>query len=141
LTSNAAKNYFDIKIHVKESDIDLLNHVNNTVYLKWAQDVAVAHWQALATKEQQANMIWVVTRHEIDYKSPAKLGDEIIAKTWVGKASEVIFERFTEISRASDKKILAKAKTLWCPISTKTGRIMRVDEDVRKRFSVTDDQD
>ena len=135
------RNYFDIAFPVKESDIDLLDHVNNTIYLRWAQDVAVAHWSAVATKEQQTNIIWVVTRHEIDYKSPAKLGDEIIARTWVGKATEVIFERFTEIIRASDKKVLAKAKTLWCPISTSTGKIVRVDDDVRKRFSVPDSQD
>ncbi|MFZ2322607.1 MAG: thioesterase family protein [Ignavibacteriaceae bacterium] len=130
-------NFFDIKISVEKSDIDLLNHVNNTVYLRWAQDVAVAHWRSLATEEQQANITWVVTRHEIDYKLSAKLGDEIIARTWVGKATEVLFERFTEIICVKDKKILAKARTLWCPISTKTGRIVRVDADVRKRFSVS----
>lgn len=136
MNNNLSTDCFEIKISVKKSDIDLLNHVNNTVYLRWAQDVAIAHWKAVATEEQQENIIWVVTRHEIDYKSPAKLGDDIIAKTWVGKATEVIFERFTEISRESDNKILAKAKTLWCPINTKTGRIIRVDADVRKRFSV-----
>ena len=141
MVTHTPQNHFDITISVKESDIDFLNHVNNTVYLRWAQDVAVAHWKAVATDEQQEKMIWVVTRHEIDYKNPAKLGDEIIARTWVGKATEVIFERFTEITRASDKKVLAKAKTLWCPISTKTGRIVRVDEDVRNRFSVPEEQD
>lgn len=131
-----AQNFYELKISIYESDIDMLGHVNNTVYLRWTQDVAVAHWQSLATDEQKANIFWVVTRHEIDYKQSAKLGDEIIAKTWVGTAAEIIFERHTEILRASDRKILACARTLWCPMSLKTKRIVRVDEDVRKRFSL-----
>ena len=57
MVTHNPQNHFDITISVKESDIDFLNHVNNTVYLRWAQDVAVAHWKAIATDEQQEKMI------------------------------------------------------------------------------------
>jgi len=129
---------FQIRIKVKESDIDPLGHVNNIVYLRWVQDAAVAHWRTAATEEQKENILWVVTRHEIDYKQAAHLGDEITVVTWVGKASELIFERYTEILRGSDEKLLAKAKTYWCPINRGSGKPMRVDPEVRIRFSVPD---
>src|SRR5512137_2825740 len=52
---------------VEAGDIDQLGHVSSTVYLRWVQDMAIAHWSAAATAEQQAGLIWVVVRHEIDY--------------------------------------------------------------------------
>ena len=37
---------FEHKFVVSPSDIDQLGHVNNVVYLRYAQDAAVAHWHA-----------------------------------------------------------------------------------------------
>ena len=45
---------FEISIAVLPSDIDGLGHVNNVVYVRWVQDVAVAHWNALSTPAGQA---------------------------------------------------------------------------------------
>jgi acyl-CoA thioester hydrolase len=126
---------FELDIRVLPSDIDELGHVNNVVYLRWVQDVAVAHWRAAATAQQQADVLWVVVRHEIDYKHPARLEDGIIARTWVGAATRSTFERHTEILRAGDRRLLVRARTLWCPIAPDTFRPMQVGEDVRERFS------
>jgi acyl-CoA thioester hydrolase len=90
-----------MRVSVVPADIDEQNHVNNTIYLRWVQDVAIAHWKSLAGAEARAAIGWVVLRHEIDYKLPANLGDEILLRTWVGKASRLTFERFTEIRRKS----------------------------------------
>ena len=117
-------------------DIDEQNHVNNTVYLRWVQEVATAHWQAIASSEAQGEIAWVVLRHEIDYKAPACLGDEIVLRTWVGKATRLTFERFTEILRRRDGQLLSKARTLWCPTNAQTGRPVRVPLEVREQFSI-----
>ena len=123
-------------VSVAGADIDQQNHVNNTVYVRWVQDVATAHWRAIAGAEAQGIVGWVVLRHEIDYKAPATLGDEIVLRTWVGKASRLTFERFTEIRRKSTYQLLSQARTLWCPISVRTGRPMRVPVEVREQFSI-----
>src|SRR5690242_19267631 len=90
---------FEMTVAVSAPDIDGLNHVNNTVYLRWVQEVAIAHWKSLAPAEAQEKISWVVLRHEIDYQAAANLGDEILLRTWVGKASGIKFERFTEMLR------------------------------------------
>jgi len=123
-------------VPVLPSDIDEQNHVNNTVYLRCVQDVATAHWQALASPDAQEAIGWVVLRHEIDYKTPATLDDEIVLRTWVGKATRLTFERFTEIRRKSDRQLLSQARTLWCPIDMPNGRPMRVSAEVRAQFSI-----
>jgi acyl-CoA thioester hydrolase len=130
---------FEITIPVETADIDELGHVNNVAYLRWVQDVAVAHWRAIASTVDQARLQWLVVRHEIDYKHPALLGDAIIAKTWVGTASRIRFERHTELLRAADGRLLAKARTLWCPIDAVTGKPASVGPDVRARFSVAEE--
>ena len=127
---------FEISVAVMPADIDEQNHVNNTVYLRWVQEVATAHWQGIASSEAQGEIAWVVLRHEIDYKAPACIDDEIVLRTWVGKATRLTFERFTEILRRSDGQLLSKARTLWCPTNAQTGRPVRVPLEVREQFSI-----
>ena len=134
-------------VSVLPGDIDEQNHVNNTVYLRWIQDVATAHWKTLASAESQAAIGWIVLRHEIDYKMPASLGDEILLRTWVGKASRLKFERFTEVRRKIDppqdgfavanNQVLAQARTLWVPIDVRTGKPTRVSAELRAQFSTS----
>jgi acyl-CoA thioester hydrolase len=126
---------FELRLEVIPEDIDQLNHVNNVVYLRWVQDAAIAHWTAMASLEAQASLFWVVVRHEIDYKRPALLGDTIIARTWVGPATNRSFERNTEILRADDRALLARARTLWCPMDATSGRPTLVSDEVRAAFS------
>jgi acyl-CoA thioester hydrolase len=127
---------FEMTVAVLPEDIDGQDHVNNTVYLRWVQEVATAHWQTIASGAAQEGIGWVVLRHEIDYKAPACLGDDILLRTWVGKATRLTFERFTEIRRSSDGRLLSTARTLWCPINAQTGRPARVPVEVREQFSI-----
>jgi acyl-CoA thioester hydrolase len=127
---------FEMTVSVLAEDIDGQNHVNNTVYLRWVQEVATAHWQAITSSEAQEAIGWVVLRHEIDYKSAAGLGDDVVLRTWVGRATRLTFERFTEILRSSDGQLLSSARTLWCPINAQTGRPVRVPAKVREQFSI-----
>jgi acyl-CoA thioester hydrolase len=127
---------FEMIVAVQPDDIDEQNHVNNTVYLRWVQDVATAHWRTVASPQAQETIGWVVLRHEIDYNAPATLGDEIVLRTWVGKATRLTFERFTEIRRNRDGRLLSEARTLWCPINAQTSRAVRVSAEVRAQFSI-----
>lgn len=127
---------FEQTVRVGRGDLDERTHVNNVVYVRWVQEIAIAHWRALAPPEDQEAVAWVVMRHEIDYLSPALEGDEVILRTWVGKAQKLAFERFTEIVKASTGVVLARGRSLWCPVAPTSGRPTRVSPEVRKRFSV-----
>ena len=127
---------YELTLHVTADDIDGLGHVNNIVYVRWVQEAATAHWLHLAPDEDAASVAWVLRRHEIDYRAPAMPYDAIVARTWVGTAEGLTFERHTEILRAADRKVLARSRTLWCPINVDTGRPTRVSPAVRALFSV-----
>lgn len=126
---------FEIAVRVEPSDIDRQGHVNNIVYLRWIQEVAIAHWVALVPSEARDEIGWVALRHEIDYKAAGFLGDELRVRTWVGTVKGLSFERHTEIVRTTDARVLCRARTLWCPIDPTSGRPTRVRAEVREIFS------
>ena len=117
---------------VKPSDIDEQNHVGNVAFVKWIQDVAVAHWQAMAAIEMQTKFTWIVVRHEIDYKKQAFASDAITAATWVGEPTRISWERFTEINRGED--LLVRARTVWCLIDRETLKPTRISNELKSLF-------
>ena len=127
---------FGLARRVEARDLDERAHVNNVVYVQWVQDAAAAHWATLAPDGTRDDVAWVALRHEVDYLKPAFLGDEISITTWVGIAEGLSFERFTEIRRRSDDALLARARTLWCPVDARTGKPRRVSAEIRARCSV-----
>jgi acyl-CoA thioester hydrolase len=124
---------FSHSFRVQPGDIDEQGHVNNVAYLRWIQDVAVAHWFDAATKEQQDRFAWVVVRHEIDYKKQAFEDEEINVTTWVGEWSKVTCERFTEITRGDE--LLVKGRTVWCMLHRRTAKPARIASDLIERFA------
>ena len=124
---------FSHSFRVASSDIDEQGHVNNVAFVRWIQDVAVAHWREAATEEQQERFSWVVVRHEIDYKKQAFENDEITVKTLVGEWTKVTCERFTEARRKGE--LLARGRTVWCMIDRSTTRPARILADMTSRFS------
>lgn len=115
---------FTHSFRVSAEDIDAQNHVNNVAYVKWIQDVAVAHWFSVTDKTMREKYTWIVTRHEIDYKKQAFENEEVTAITWVGEATKVTFERFTEIRRGEE--LLVNARSVWCLIDREKSKPSRI---------------
>jgi len=129
---------FQLALSVTPEDIDDLGHVNNVVYLRWVQQVAGGHWAHAAAEADRDRLGWVVTRHEIDYKAAAFLGDQLIGKTWIGATTAVTCERFVEIRRASDDRLLAASRSIWVPVDRSTGKLKRLDPSVLEPLRRTD---
>ncbi len=113
---------FQVPIHINKADIDILNHVNNTVYLRWVQDVATAHWETLATAAQRQQYWWVVRRHEIDYLRPCTMDDAITAYTWVHSAHGKASDRIVVFQHNDTGKAMALVKTTWILVDPDTQR-------------------
>lgn len=135
--SSARPAIFEAPIHIEESDIDGLGHVNNVVYLRWVQDVASAHWFAASTLEQRATYGWVAIRHEIDYLHAAYLGDTLVARTQVGMVSGVRFERFVEIIKMPENRVIAATRSMWVAVDATTKRPRRIDPAINRQFYET----
>ena len=114
--------------------IDIYQHVNNAVWVRWMEEVATAHWNEIAPPEHREAYAWLVTRHEIDYRGNIREGEQCEATTEIGKApSGARFERRTTF-RDLEGKLLVGAVTSWAMIDRATGRLMRVPRDVAAQF-------
>ncbi|MDR3640510.1 MAG: acyl-CoA thioesterase [Humidesulfovibrio sp.] len=134
---------FTAEITVAQSDIDIQGHVNNTRYVAWMQDVAVAHSAAQGwpmTRYVAEGAGWVVRQHTITYKRPAFLGEVITACTWIAGIAPRACPRRYLFWRAADKTVLAEAETQWVFIDLKTGRPTKVPESLRTAFEVVEDE-
>mgnify|MGYP001583494390 CR=1 FL=1 len=115
-------------------DIDELGHVNNAVWVRWIQDVAVAHWHAVAAPEHHDAYIWVVTRHEIDYRGNVSEGETVTGETWVPEPPRgARFDRHMRFTGA-DGKVKVEAVSTWAMLDRATGRLVRVRDEIAAPF-------
>ncbi len=128
---------FTLRTTARPGDIDELGHVSNIVYLRWVQEVAVAHSaeRGLDYAAYRAlGGVFVARRHELDYLLPALEGDEVTLVTWLTGWSAVTSVRKTRVLRVRDGKELASAQTLWAYVSTTSGRPQRIPQQVIDAF-------
>jgi acyl-CoA thioester hydrolase len=119
-------------IGVLPSDIDFMGHVNNARYLNWVQDAVLAHWNKLAPPDAVAKYLWVALKHEITYRKPAFLDDEVIASVVLEKVQGARSFYETVIKRGEE--VLAEVKSSWCCIDADTLRPARIAADVQAYF-------
>src|SRR5690348_13086993 len=114
--------------------IDELGHVNNAVWLQWVQDIATSHWNAVAAPQHVARYVWVVTRHEIDYRGNVGLGETVTAETWIPNPPHgAQFDRCVEFGDAAGKRLVA-VKSTWAMLDKASGRLVRVPAEVAAPF-------
>ncbi len=128
---------FQLELVVADGDIDMLGHASNIAFVRWIQDVALAHSAAVGldfAAYQRLGAVFMVVRHEIDYMRPALRGDVLQARTWISGVRAASCVRSTELVRAHDGQPLSKGLTTWGFIEMASGRPRRIPEDVRVAF-------
>ena len=114
--------------------IDELGHVNNAVWLQWVQDIATEHWNATADPAHRDAYLWVVTRHEIDYRGNIGAGDSVTAETFIPHPPRgARFDRCVEFRDAAGKVLVAACST-WAMLDRESGRLVRIRADVAAPF-------
>ncbi|MDX3929275.1 MAG: thioesterase family protein [Shinella sp.] len=123
---------FDYRPAVTSDDIDEMGHVNNAVYLRWVQETIVAYWRHIAPAEAIAKYLWVALKHEIIYRLPIFLNDEIHSLV---TATSVRGSRasFTTLIKRGDE-LAAEIRSSWCSIDAETRRPIRLPDDIVRRF-------
>jgi acyl-CoA thioester hydrolase len=131
MSANVQHNYSHT-IRIIPEDIDFMGHVNNAVYLKWVQDAVISYWQRVAPAEAVAQHLWVALKHEITYRAPAFLDDNVLADV-VATGVQGSRAFFTTMIQRGDT-ILAEVKSSWCCLDAATRRPARIARDLAARF-------
>lgn len=123
---------FRYPIGIAPDDIDHMGHVNNSVYLKWVQDAVVRYWEKVAPAEAVASHLWVAMKHDISYRRPAFLEDNVVADV-VAEKVQGARAFFTTIIRRGEE-VIAEVSSTWCCLNAATGKPARLARDVTSRF-------
>ena len=126
--------HFERTFTAQPEDIDELGHVNNAVWVRWIQDIAVSNWDEIAHPEDSARFFWVVTRHEIDYRGNVVEGESVTGDTWIeGQPRGATSVRRVDFRNASGKVIVSSATT-WAMLDRETQRLVRVRPEILAPF-------
>jgi len=124
---------FTLHTRVTAEDIDGLNHTNNTVYVKWCEQVAWAHSVSLGldlNSYQQLNRAMAITRAEYNYLRASHEGQEVVAGTWITQwDKKLTMKRHFQIIRIEDGATLLRANMLFACIDLTSGRPRRMPQE------------
>jgi acyl-CoA thioester hydrolase len=132
MSASESASPFRFPIKVVPDDIDFMGHVNNARYLNWVQDAVLEHWKKVAPADEVASKAWVALKHEITYRKPAFLEDDVIASTVLERYNGARAFYHTVIQRGED--VLAEVKSSWCCLDAETLRPARIGEHLREVF-------
>ena len=131
---------FHARFRAQDEDIDELGHVNNAVWVKWIQEVSVAHWLVAARVQDRDRFVAVVMRHEIDYRGNIAAGDEISAITWLDGAPRGARYQRSVAFLAADSRVIVSAHSRWALLDRASLKPVRILPEVSAPFLDHDGQ-
>lgn len=124
------------EIVVEPDVIDANAHVNNVEYLRWMQQAAIAHADAVGctSATAEAGASWVVRSHHIEYLRPAFAGEHLAIFTWVSTMRRSSSLRKYRVVRGPD--LVARGETVWVFVDAATGKPRPIPREVSQVFSL-----
>ncbi len=131
---------FESIIPVRPSDIDMNQHVHNTMYLDY---VLAARYDQMARCYKmpmdefiKRGWTWWVRKAYIEHKKPLLLGDAAAVQTWVDEYEKSRVRVCFEIYQQSTRKLCALGYLEYVMVSLATGRPMAFPEEIIARYSI-----
>jgi acyl-CoA thioester hydrolase len=122
---------------VEWRDLDAEGHVNNAVFLSYIEEsgvqvAGVYGWSLERLKGEDIGIL--ARRHQIDYRLPAFLGDELKVGTWISEMGRSTAIRNYVIIRPEDERVLARVSSKYVWINLDSGKPVRIPAEMREDF-------
>ncbi len=120
---------------VRHYELDSNGHVNNAVYLNWAEQMAMDHAELAGYGRAWSRVRggwWLVHRSLVTYHRPAQFGDvvELTVRVLYLRGSRGV--RQTDICRVADGEALAEVLTEWVWVRASDGRPVRLPRELEE---------
>jgi len=125
--------HYSERWRVRNVELDSNGHVNNSVYLAWAEEIATRHAEAAGygrAWSQARGGGWVIHKTEVTYHRPAVYNDVVEVAVDVDLIRGARGIRSTRIIRVVDGELLAELWTEWAWVRLSDGRPMRVPREL-----------
>ena len=112
------------------ADIDGLNHTNNAVYVRWCEQVAWAHSEALGlglADYQRLDRAMAIRHAAYDYLLPSAEGEALTLGTWLTASNgKLAMTRRFQVVRDRDGATLLRGQWDLVCIELTSGRVRRM---------------
>ncbi len=130
---------FLYEVTVNSADIDDFGHVNNAVYLKWADETGWAHWESDGYTRDQCRDLdrgMAILRTEADYLGHVRAGERVICAVWIAASDgKLRAERWYQFRKAGTGETVFRAVTKLVSFQLSTGRPARMVEAFAKHYA------
>ena len=119
------------QVQVMFFDTDCGGVVSNIAYLRFIEiaRTLLAEELGLALTEMAENKRYpVVVRTEIDYRRPARLGDQLVIEGRLDRVERVRFWCSFQITRPKDNTLIAQCRQMLALIEMPEGKLLRLPE-------------
>lgn len=131
---------FETEITVRPDDIDMNNHVHYSKYLDYLllarYDQMNKDYKMTMEEFVERGFAWVASEVNIKYKRGILLNEKVLVRTQMQsyKGAQV-FVNFWILKKTTEK-IAAEGQATYTMISTKSGRPIRIPDDIIEKYSV-----
>jgi acyl-CoA thioester hydrolase len=121
-----------LPITVKTYDIDYAAIVHNAVYIRWLEDMRTLLLAADYPIEQMVadGITPILTRTEIDYRLPVRLGDAVVGQMWVADLERTRWTIQAEL-HVGESLTTSACQTGYFA-NTQNGRPVRIPDRLKK---------
>jgi acyl-CoA thioester hydrolase len=129
---------FTTRRQVTWHDIDTMQHINNAVYMSYANECgfqAVAAFGWPLERMILSGFAIVIRRCQIQYLRPGLLNEELEIATWASDVRRSMATRHYNIRRLSDAALLSQVNMFSVWVDLKTGKTMRIPQQFLKDFA------
>lgn len=123
------------QVQVMFFDTDCGGVVSNIAYLRFieiARTLLAEELGLALTEMAETHRYPVVVRTEIDYRRPAKLGDQLVIEGWLDRVERVRFWCGFQITRPADTVLIARCRQILALIEMPEGKLLRLPENWEK---------
>ena len=111
-------------------DIDDFGHVNNAVYLRWADEAGWAHWEADGLTRQQCRDLdrgMAILHTQADYLGHVRAGERVVCAVWIAVSDgRLRAERWYQFRKAETGETVFRAATKLVCFQLSTGKPARM---------------
>ncbi len=123
-----------VKIQIRYSDIDLMGHVNNAVYLNYFEYTRVYYFEKLLGKDWDwEHKGFILVRNKVEYLRPLLLSHEPIIKMSIGDIGNKSFILHYEVRVNSAVYTLGSSKMVAYDMIEK--KSILIPDEMKKGFS------
>lgn len=124
---------YNIAVEVTFRDLDALGHVNNAVYLTYAETARIKYLIEVCELSGLQEIPVILAEVTCSYRSPAYFGERLRVGVGVTRFGTKSFDMIFRVD-AEDGRLIATGKTVLVMFDYASGRTIPVPDSFKERF-------